>query len=151
MRNYKQTLKLSGFICFGLALFQIAIGFSPSISLYFGAPEALVENIYTLIFVSILIAGVLALFGFYALSGAGSIQRLPFLKQALVAISSIYLLRGLLLIPEFLVVVGAMEVSIPVAPRFVIFSIGSLLIGIIFTLGTIGGWKSFATANKKSP
>jgi hypothetical protein len=81
MENFKQMLKSAGIICFGIALFQVVIGYSPSLSLYFGAPEALVKNIYALIFISFLVAGILTIFGFYALSGAGYIRRLPLLKQ----------------------------------------------------------------------
>lgn len=150
MKNFKQKLALAGIICFVLALFQVVIGFSPSLSLYFGAPEALVKNIFALIVVSLFVAGVLAVFGLYALSGAGSIQKLPLLKPGLVVISCIFIIRGFLLLPELLVVVGVFHVSIPVAPRFVIFSLGSLLIGIIFIAGTIGGWSSLSYSDKST-
>jgi hypothetical protein len=43
------------------------------------------------------IASVLALWSAYALSGAGMIRRLPLLRTALVAITAIYLARGLVL------------------------------------------------------
>ncbi|MBU0972603.1 MAG: hypothetical protein KKC20_18295 [Proteobacteria bacterium] len=144
MKNFKQRLALAGIICFALALFQVVIGFSPSLSLYFGAPEALVKNIVALIVASLFIAGVLVVFGLYALSGAGSIRKLPFLKQGLVGISCVFIIRGLLLLPEFLVVVGVFHVSIPVAPRFILFSLGSLFIGIIFIAGIIDGWSSLS-------
>ncbi len=147
-KKYKQILLAAGASCFVLALFQGILGFSPSLSLYFGAPEALVESIYTLIAVSLLIAGLLAVFGLYAFSGAGYIRTLPWLKQILAVISGIFILRGFLLIPEFLVVMGIYEISIPVAPRFVVFSLGSLLIGFIFITGTIGGWNSFLKTTK---
>lgn len=148
MKNFRQRLVLAGIICFVLALFQIMIGFSPSLSLYFGAPQALVKNIYALIAASLLVAGVLVVFGLYALSGAGFIRKLPLLKQALAAISCIYTIRGLLLVPELFVLFGGINVSIPVAPRFVIFSLGSLLIGMIFLTGIIGGWRSFSASEK---
>ena len=45
------------------------------------------------------IASVLALWSAYALSGAGAIRRLPLLRTALVAITSVYLARGLVLVP----------------------------------------------------
>lgn len=43
------------------------------------------------------IAGVLAVWGLYALSGAGLIGRMPLLRPALAAITAAYLLRGLVL------------------------------------------------------
>lgn len=42
---------------------------------------------------------VLALWSLYAFSGAGLIRRLPLLRTGLVAIASIYLIRGLALVP----------------------------------------------------
>ncbi len=151
MKKFKQTLVFAGVLSFAVALFQAVIGFSPSLSLYFGAPDALVTNIYILIIVSLLIAGIIAVFGLYAISGAGYIRTLPWLKQILVVISAIYILRGLLLVPELLVVFGVFDIPITVAPRFVVFSLGSLLIGLIYLSGTVGGWNMFPSKKKKLP
>ena len=140
-------LVISGALSLATAIFQIIIGFSPSMSLYFGAPEALVKNAYILILVSLFVAGILIIFGLYALSGAGFIRALPCLKPGLLVISAIFILRGLLVIPEFLVVTGLVQISIPVAPRFILFSIGSLVLGFFFITGTIGGWNSFPSKN----
>ena len=52
-----------------------------------------------LIVSSLLIASVLALWGLYALSGAGIVRRLPFTRTALSAITGIYLLRGIAFVP----------------------------------------------------
>jgi len=144
-------LVLSGVLSFAIAIFQIIIGFSPSLSLYFGAPEALTKNIHMLIFVSFVVAGIIGIFGLYAMSGAGYIRALPWLKQILLLISGIFILRGLLVIPEFLIIMGGAQSSIPVAPRFVFFSIGALVIGFLFITGTIGGWNSFPSKNQTCP
>ena len=53
-------------------------------------------------FVTLGIACMLGLWAAYALSGAGVIRPLPFLKLALVLITSVYLLRGLVLVPALL-------------------------------------------------
>lgn len=45
------------------------------------------------------IAAVLATWSIYALSGAGVIRRLPFLRTALCIITGIYLLRGTIILP----------------------------------------------------
>jgi len=45
------------------------------------------------------IAAMLALWGLYALSGAGRLARLPLLRTGLVAITAIYLLRALVFVP----------------------------------------------------
>jgi hypothetical protein len=143
MLKFQNLMTFAGVLSFAVALFQAIIGFSPSLSQYFGAPEALIVNVYALVIVSLAIAGIIAVFGLYAISGAGHIRTLPWLKPVLTVISIIYILRGLLVVPEFLVVIGVLDVSIPVAPRFVLFSLGSLFIGLIYLAGTIGGWNKF--------
>ena len=45
------------------------------------------------------IAAILAVWAAYAFAGAGLIRRLPLMRTALVAISAVYLLRGLILAP----------------------------------------------------
>lgn len=142
MKNYKRILLFVGSLTIIIALFHGAMGFSPTVSLYFGAPEALVQNNYLLIISCILIAIIIAVFGLYAISGAGYIRPLPWIKQVLTAISFLFILRGILFIPELMIVLGFLDVSFPVAPRYVVFSLGILLIGLIYLLGTIGGWRS---------
>lgn len=70
---------------------------------FFGAPEsyAVATQRGSLFpaFVTSGIAAVLALWSAFAASGAGLIPRLPLLRTALVAITAIYLARGLLIIP----------------------------------------------------
>ena len=150
MKNFKQILLFSGVLNFLFAMFQLIVGFSPSLSLYFGAPEALVANSYLLIVVSFIVAGVVAVFGLYALSGAGCIRTLPWLKPMLVVISCVYLLRGLVLVPEFLVVAGTIQSPVPIAPRFVGFSAGALLLGLFFVAGTVGGWETFPSNTRST-
>jgi hypothetical protein len=70
-RNF---LTLGGIRRFAVASFQAGIGFSPPLSLCFGAPEALVKNIYVLIPVCFPLAGIIAVFGIQALCGAGHIR-----------------------------------------------------------------------------
>jgi uncharacterized membrane protein YkvI len=76
---------------------------------FFGAGEQMARaaeagKIYPTV-VTIGIALVLALWAAYALAGAGAtfggIVRLPYLKFALICITTIYLLRGLAIIPLF--------------------------------------------------
>jgi len=70
---------------------------------FFGAGEGVAqaaergEWLPTLL--TLAIAAVLALWGAYALSGAGRIVRLPLPTFCLVGITAVYLLRGLILIP----------------------------------------------------
>lgn len=143
MKNYKRILLFVGVITIVTALLHAAMGFLPTVSLYFGAPEALVQNNYVLIIACILIAIIIAIFGLYAISGAGYIRPLPWVKLVLAAISSLFILRGILFIPELMIVLGFLDVSFPVAPRYVVFSFGIFLVGLVYSVGTVGGWRSF--------
>jgi putative oxidoreductase len=79
----------------------------------------------------------LTLFGVYALSGAGWIKSLPLLKPALWLIGGIYTLRGLGLFAQIgMLAMG--QSGDHLAPKDLVFSLVSLLIGIIYLLGT---WK----------
>lgn len=82
------------------------------------------------------IALVLFIWAAYAYSGAGLIPRLPFLQLALVAITMVYLLRGLALVP---LLTFARQHSTP-------FLINSSLIclayGLVHAVGTYQIWTS---------
>ena len=78
------------------------------------------------------IAAVLAIWAAYAFAGAGVIRRLPLMRTALVAISAIYLARGLLIVPALMQ---------PNAPAFDIWS--SLIVlgyGVAYAIGTVRAW-----------
>jgi len=80
------------------------------------------------------IALVLFIWGLYAFSGAGLIQALPLLKPVLVVIATIYLLRGLVLIPLW---IGWTEQ----VNGFVVWSsLVSLLFGLCYAIGTWQIW-----------
>ncbi|MCG8156781.1 hypothetical protein JMY81_05365 [Brenneria goodwinii] len=53
--------------------------------------------------VTAIIAFILTIWGLYALSGAGVLQKLPMLKPALCAITAVYLLRGLAIFPRLVI------------------------------------------------
>jgi hypothetical protein len=81
------------------------------------------------------IAAVLALWGAYALSGAGRIARLPLLRTGLVVISAIYLLRGLILIPLYLARPELTDA----------FAVWSSLIVLVYGLAyAIGTWRAWS-------
>jgi len=84
------------------------------------------------VLVTIGLALMFAAWGAYALSGAGVIRRLPLLQTVLIAIGVIYVLRGLLL-PSDLVKV--LQSGYPF--RFVVFSTGSLAIGLLYLVRSL--------------
>lgn len=66
---------------------------------FFGAGEGMAQlaeagDLYPTI-VTLVIASILAIWGLYALSGAGIIFKLPLLRTCLVLITTVYLLRGI--------------------------------------------------------
>lgn len=99
-----------GAILSGLAaLLHIAVIIGgPDWYRFFGAPEeyarAAAKGSVIPVLITTGIAAILALWGAFALSGAGLIRRLPLLRVALIGITAIYLLRGALLIPTILYV-----------------------------------------------
>ena len=47
-----------------------------------------------------------------------------------------------MVLPEFLAVAGMIDSPIPIAPRFVVFSLVALVFAVVMTLGTVRAWKS---------
>ena len=136
-RTFSQhVLAFAGVISFALAIFQAMVCFSPSWSRYFGAPEELVSNIPLLIVAGLIATVIFAVFGLYAISGAGIIGRLPLLRWALLAIACVFILRGLLVVPQ---IIGVNGVE-PIPPQAIISSLVALGIGIVYLIGVIGNW-----------
>jgi hypothetical protein len=86
--------------------------------------------------ITLAIALLLAIWAAYAFSGAGLIRRLPLIRTALVAISAIYLLRGLVLFPALL--------QQPRDPFTIWSSLIVLVYGIAYALGTRRAWPALS-------
>lgn len=84
--------------------------------------------------ITLCIAAILSVWAAYAFAGAGLIRRLPLMRTALVAITCVYLLRGLVLIPLL-----AIRPS-----QFDAFALWSSLIvlayGVVYGVGTWRAW-----------
>ena len=84
------------------------------------------------------IAAILAVWAVYALAGAGLIRRLPLMRTALVAITAVYLLRGLILAP--LLAFRPDKVD-----AFTLWSSLIVLIyGIVYAVGTWRAWPALS-------
>ena len=81
------------------------------------------------------IASILAIWAAYAFAGAGLLPRLPLMRTALVAISAVYLARGLMILyPPLL---GRSDLS---AAFMLWSSLIVLAIGIAYAVGTWRAW-----------
>jgi hypothetical protein len=91
------------------------------------------------------IAFVLAVFGSYGLAGAGLLE-LPATRVLVAAIGCIYTLRGLLIIPEALMV---HFLDRPMRALF--FAAVSLVIGLIHLVGVARRWTALAPVEPDQP
>jgi len=126
------------------SLLHIAvIAGGPSWYRFFGAGEGMARlaerGSLTPTLVTLGIAGVLAIWSAYAFSGAGLIPRLPLMRTALVLISTIYLLRGLVLIPAFIVNPGGF------LPFVLWSSLIVLVYGVTYAVGTWIAWPGLSS------
>lgn len=89
------------------------------------------------------IAAVLATWSAYAFAGAGLVRPLPLMRTALVAISAIYLLRGLFLFPALAALAsGGNGAFQRWSGGFVIWSsLIVLVIGVTYAAGTWLAWR----------
>jgi len=131
----RYCLTLGSIASFLITLLHLALVFKPQWYSHFGADE-LVQlhekgSPFTVL-VTLGLALMFAVWGAYALSGAGVIRQLPLLRISLIAIGVIYILRGLMLPSELFKVLRS---SYPF--RFVVFSTGSLVIGLLYLVGTL--------------
>ncbi|MEP3225374.1 MAG: hypothetical protein ABJO01_05320 [Parasphingorhabdus sp.] len=107
---------------------------------FFGAGEAMAQmaekgSAYPVI-ITLAIAAILAIWAWFAFAGAGLLWRPPLLRTGLFAISAVYLLRGLVLVPMFFVTPDKIN-------AFAIWS--SLIVLIYGFFYSFGTWKSWAS------
>jgi|WetSurMetagenome_2_1015567.scaffolds.fasta_scaffold195269_1 hypothetical protein len=129
----KNTLLLvGGYFSLAFAVFQISgVFWPPNVIKYFGGPAELSQThpvIYALLCLGV--ALMVAVFGIYALSGAGKIRTLPWLRTVITVTTAIYLLRGLMLVPQIPVVTKH-----PQLMRFALFSVIALCVGLVHLIG----------------
>ena len=139
----KLWLKTAAGLSFFMAVCQTIISLSPAAAAYFQAPPPLLENRLRLFLIGEGAALVLVIFGLYALSGAGSIRRLPLLRLGLIGISSLYLLRGLFLILTVLTLLGILEGEILI--QGAVSNLVFLAAGIAYAVGIVLNWKEMQT------
>jgi hypothetical protein len=140
----RQLLILASILSAAIAALHVVIVFvgAPAYR-YFGAGEEMAHRAVTgsLLppLLTLAIAIVFTIFAAYALSAAGVIQRLPFLKLALLVIGAIYSLRGLLVFSQVAYVIRH---ELGLLHREIVFSAVSLVTGVVYIMATILEWRS---------
>jgi len=127
--------------CLSLAAALLHVGViagGPDWYRFFGAGEEMARaaerGLWMPHLVTLGIATGLVIWALYAFAGAGLIRRLPLMRTALVVISLIYLVRGLLIIPVM------MKLSLAEAPFDYWSSLIVLVYGLAYAVGTWRAW-----------
>ena len=145
MNRPSYLLILAAVLSFCAAIFQAVIAVVPAWSAAFGATDALVSNPSVLLTSGILVALLLVIFGFYGLSGAGVIRRLPLLRPGLLVIGLLYSLVGVNFIFQLLALLGILPSTGPIPLPIVLVSFGALVAGLSYLIGLAVSWKRLST------
>lgn len=128
-------LLLGSIASLSIVLLHLALALRPQWYRHFGADELAQmheQGSRFTVLVTLGLALMFAVWGIYALSGAGVIGQLPLWRSVLTAIGAIYVLRSLMLPSELF------RVLLRGCPlRFVVFSTGSLATGLLHLIGTL--------------
>ena len=142
MRPRNPWLLAGGWLSVAAALLHLAVIVGgPDWYRFFGAGEGMARaaerGSWTPPTLTVGIAAMLAIWAAYAFAGTGVIRRLPLMRTALVLISAIYLVRGLLIVPILL--------APGTPPSFDVWSSVIVLVyGVAYALGTWRAWPYLA-------
>ena len=131
----KTCLVLGSVASFLIAGLHLALALKPQWYRFFGGDELAQmheQGSRFTVLVSLALTLMFAAWGVYALAGAGFVKPLPLLRAMLIAIGVIYVLRSLLLPSELIQLLLGKSLF-----RFVVFSTGSLIIGLLHLAGTL--------------
>jgi fatty acid desaturase len=135
MREWNGWLRLAALANFAIAITHVAIGaIGAPAYLFFGSLEMAQmaqEGSLLLAAVTLALAVAFAVFGLYALSGAGAIRALPLLAPALYGIGVLYTLRGLIVVLDVLRLLRGADYP----PQQTVFSAVALAIGLAYLIG----------------
>ena len=145
MNRPSYLLIFAGVLSFCAAIFQAVIAFVPAWSAAFGARDALVSNQPLLLTLGLLVTLLLVIFGFYGLSGAGVIRRLPLLRPGLFVIGLLYGLVGVNFIFQVLALLGILPSAGPIPIYLLLVSFGALVAALAYLIGLAVNWKRLST------
>ena len=131
-------LNVAAGISFFMAAAQAVIAMWPAAAVAFQAPPSLLNDRARMLLIGGGAALVPLAFGLYALSGAGVIRRLPFVRTVLVGVGTLFLLRGLFIVLTVLEVLGLVQAQPTLAG--VASHLVFLVAGISFLAGVASNW-----------
>ena len=146
MRPGNPWLILGGALSLAAALLHLAVILGgPDWYRFFGAGEGMARaderGSWTPALMTLGIAAVLTVWAAYAFAGAGLIRKLPLIRTALVAISAIYLVRGLFILDPALFRRPDLTSS---------FMFWSSLIVLVYGLAyAVGTWQAWPYLSKR--
>lgn len=136
-------LVAAGILSAGAAILHIAvIAGGPDWYRFFGAGEGMARMAErgspVPVLVTLAIALILIIWAVYAFAGAGLVRRLPLMRTALLAITAVYLLRGLSLFPALLLKPELVD-------AFAVWSSLIVLVyGVVYAKGTWRAWPALS-------
>lgn len=142
-------LLAAGISLFGALIHWVAPAMDPDWYAFLTSPAWVVESArnhtWSAPIGGMAIGGLMFMCALYAFAGMGRIKKLPLMRTALCIITSVCLVRGLLLIP-FLVRVPERLTAFDIVASLV-----WLIAGIAFLSGTIGSWSQLKPASLTEP
>ncbi len=149
MKTKNYALVFAAILSFCAAVYQLVISLVPKWSAFFGAGEELTSKPLLLLLMGAAVAILLAIWGFYGLSGAGLIRRLPLLRLVIFLIGAIYIFRGLPILLKLLELVKILAPSEAIElPRLLVF-LGALIAGLFYWAGLANGWMEMSKKQDK--
>jgi len=151
MKMSRVLLMLAAILSFDLSLFQAVISLRPKWSAAFGAPPALLADREWLLAAGLFTSLLVSICGAYALSGAGVITRLPFLRLGLLGIGCGYVFRGTFVIPQMFFVGHLLSSGSPIPWRLVTASLIVLFTGLAYLAGLALRWEALSAGSRDAP
>ena len=127
-----KLLTLGAVLSFTAAASHAGIAITGAPDVYAAAAEA---GSASPTLITLMLAALFAVWGLYALAASGKIAPLPLMGPAIHAITAIYLVRGMFLLPQLLGH-NIFTAHYNVTPRDLVFSAIALAIGLIHLAGS---------------
>ena len=151
MKTSRVLLILAAILSFDLSLFQAALSLRPEWFAAFGVPPGMLADREWLLAAGLFTSLVLALCGIYALSGAGTMKQLPYLRLGLLVIGCGYLFLGAGVISKGLIFHHQFPPGGLILLRLVVATMVVLTTGLSYLAGVTFGWERLSAGRREAP